>query len=116
MSTPTWVGATFFGNPDHSRGKVWQPISLRPSTSLGTWLLGPSPYQLAFLTPGISPFEANSLKQILHVLKSRMYPLLRPQRKQRRTILVEYLAFFFDLSITDFLAIFAQERSDWLQK
>jgi hypothetical protein len=36
-----------------------------------------------------------------------MKPCLRPQRKQRLTILVEYFGFLFDLAITDVFAIFA---------
>ena len=56
-------------------------------------------------TPGISPRPAISLKQILHSSKSRIYPCLRPQRKQRRTTRVENFGFFSDRAITDFFAI-----------
>ena len=40
-------------------------------------------YQLAFVTPGISPMSASSLKQILHNPNFRKYPLGLPQRRQR---------------------------------
>lgn len=62
-------------------------------------------YQLLFLTPGISPRLANSLKQILHKSKYLKYPRLRPQRKQRRTTRDLYLGFFNALAITDCLAM-----------
>jgi len=58
-----------------------------------------------FVIPGISPREANSLKQILHNSKSLKYPLLRPHLKQRLTMRVEYFGFFFDLAITDSFAM-----------
>ena len=56
--------------------------------------------------PGISPRLANSRKQILHILKSRIYPRLREHRKQRRTIRVENFGFFAARAVTDFLAIY----------
>ncbi|KKT90885.1 MAG: hypothetical protein UW92_C0023G0010 [Candidatus Jorgensenbacteria bacterium GW2011_GWA2_45_13] len=62
-------------------------------------------YQLDFFIPGISPLLASSRKQILHILKSRIYPLFLPQRKQRRTMRVENFGFFLDLAITDVFAI-----------
>lgn len=51
-------------------------------------------YHDAFLTPGISPLPANSLKQILQRPNCRIYPRLLPQRKHRLTILVENFGFF----------------------
>jgi len=62
-------------------------------------------YQLDFLTPGIIPWEANSLKQMRQTLKSRRYPRRRPQRKQRRTNLDRYFGCFSARAITDFFAI-----------
>jgi len=60
--------------------------------------------------PGIFPSFANSRKQILQRSKSLKYPRLRPQRKQRRTILVENLGFLSERAITDFLAIRNKKR------
>jgi len=62
-------------------------------------------YQEDFLTPGILPSLASSLKQILHRSKSLMYPLPLPHLKQREVALVENLGFFLDLAITDVFAI-----------
>jgi len=62
-------------------------------------------YQEDFFTPGISPFPAISLKQILHNSKSRINPCLRPHLKQRRTIRVENFGVFLDRAITDCFAI-----------
>ena len=50
-------------------------------------------YHDAFTIPGISPLEANSLKQILQILKSLIYPALRPHFQQRLTTRVENLGF-----------------------
>lgn len=50
-------------------------------------------YQLDFLMPGISPLFASSRKQIRQRSKPRIYPRLRPHRKQRRTIRVENFGF-----------------------
>lgn len=63
-------------------------------------------YQLAFFTPGISPFEAISLKQMRQIPKSRIYARFLPQRKQRLTARVEYFGVFCDLAMTDFFAMF----------
>jgi len=68
-------------------------------------------YQEDFLIPGMSPSFASSLKQIRQTPKSRMKPFLRPQRKQRRTILDENLGFLFALAITDVFAIVSGEFS-----
>jgi len=53
----------------------------------------------------MSPSLANSLKQMRQTPKSRMKPFLRPQRKQRRTILEENFGFLFARAITDVFAI-----------
>jgi hypothetical protein len=55
-------------------------------------------YQDDLMIPGISPFEASSLKQMRQMSKSRIYPRLRPQRQQRLTSLVEYFGLAFDLN------------------
>jgi hypothetical protein len=55
------------------------------------------PYQLAFVTPGISPFSANSLKQIRHRPNRRKYPCGRPHLKQRFFFRVENFALHFAL-------------------
>jgi len=62
-------------------------------------------YQDDFLTPGISPLLAISLKQILHKPKSFINPLYLPHLKHLLTILEENFGFLFDLLINDFLAI-----------
>jgi hypothetical protein len=63
-------------------------------------------YQDDFLTPGIWPFVAISLKQILHKPKVLINPLLRPHLKQRLTALVENFGVFLLLAITEIFAIF----------
>src|SRR3989338_8070167 len=62
-------------------------------------------YQLDFRIPGISPRLASSRKQMRQRSKSRKYPRLRPQRKQRRTIREENFGRLRERAITDFLAI-----------
>lgn len=62
-------------------------------------------YQLAFLTPGISPRLANSRKQIRQMPNCLIYPLFLPHLKQRLTMRVENFGFFLALAITDVLAI-----------
>ena len=47
-------------------------------------------YQLAFLTPGISPNEAISLKVILLIPNCLIYPLGRPVSLQRLRILLGF--------------------------
>ncbi len=74
-----------------------------------------SDYHEDFVTPGISPLLAISLKHILHKPKSLIYPLLLPQRKQRRTTRLLNLGGFCALKICDVLAmleIVNEERSD----
>ena len=60
------------------------------------------PYQLAFLTPGIIPDSANSLKQMRHRPKRRRYAFDRPQRLHRLCFRLENFGFSFDFSINDF--------------
>ena len=62
-------------------------------------------YHDDFFIPGIIPWLANSLKQILHKLKSLIYPLLRPQRKHRLIVRVLNFGFLFDFAIWAFVAI-----------
>ena len=59
-------------------------------------------HQLAFLTPGIIPDSASSLKQIRHSPNRRRYARERPQREQRLFFRDENLGFSFDFSISDF--------------
>ena len=77
------------------------------SSPKGLEFLDKALYQDDFLIPGISPLFANSRKHIRQRPKSRIYPRLRPQRKQRRTTLDLYLGGFKALAITDCLAMFA---------
>ena len=62
-------------------------------------------YQLDFLTPGILPSLASSRKQIRHRSKSRIYPRLRPQRKQRFVFRVLNFGTFRERAMTDVFAI-----------
>ena len=62
-------------------------------------------YQLAFVTPGISPFRAISLKQIRQRPNFLKYPSGRPQLKQRLYPRVLNFGFLFAFTISDFLAI-----------
>jgi hypothetical protein len=64
-------------------------------------------YHDDFLMPGIIPSFANSLKQILHKSKSRIYPLFLPQRKHRLTTRDLYFGVFSARAITDVLAMFS---------
>ncbi|OGG40787.1 hypothetical protein A3A21_00970 [Candidatus Jorgensenbacteria bacterium RIFCSPLOWO2_01_FULL_45_25b] len=63
-----------------------------------------------FFTPGSSPRDAISLKQILHILKSLMYALFLPQRKQRRIIRELNFGFFFAFAINAVLAMMLGSR------
>ena len=67
--------------------------------------MSPSNYHEDLRTPGIMPSLASSRKQIRHKLKSRIKPCRRPQRKHRFTFRVENFGFFFDLAMTEVLAI-----------
>jgi hypothetical protein len=65
----------------------------------------PFAYQLALITPGISPLSALFLKQILHMSNFLRYPRDRPQSGQRwypRTLNLGALDAF---AIKDFFAI-----------
>jgi len=62
-------------------------------------------YQLLFLTPGISPLFAISLKQILHNPNFLIKALFFPHLKHLLVTLVENLGFFSDFAIDDFFAI-----------
>jgi hypothetical protein len=65
----------------------------------------PFTYQLALITPGISPLSALFLKQILHMSNFLRYPRDRPQSGQRwyaRTLNFGALDAF---AIKDFFAI-----------
>lgn len=62
-------------------------------------------YQDDFLTPGILPSLANSLKQILQRPKSLMNPCFLPHLKHRLTDLTLNLGFLAARALTDVLAI-----------
>jgi hypothetical protein len=62
-------------------------------------------HQLAFLTPGISPFQANSLKQRRQMPKRRKNALGRPHKWQRLCCLVENFGVFLDLLTNAFFAM-----------
>jgi hypothetical protein len=62
-------------------------------------------YQELFLTPGILPSLANSLKQILQRPKSRIKPLPRAHRKHRLVAFVLNFGFFAARAFTDVFAI-----------
>jgi hypothetical protein len=62
-------------------------------------------YQLAFLIPGISPRDANSLKHMRHSLKRLMYPFFLPHIWHLVITLVLNLGFFMDFSISPFFAM-----------
>ncbi|TSC80812.1 MAG: hypothetical protein G01um101429_121 [Parcubacteria group bacterium Gr01-1014_29] len=68
-------------------------------------------YHDDFLIPGNSPRSASSRKQMRQRSKARIYPRLRPQRKQRRTSRVTNFGFFFDLATTDVFAIILGARN-----
>jgi len=63
-------------------------------------------YQLDLLTPGTSPFSANSLKHIRHNSNLRIYALCFPHLQQRVTFLVENLGVFLDFALCDSIAIY----------
>lgn len=56
-------------------------------------------------TPGISPFEASSRKQMRQISYFLKYPCFLPHFQQRRTMRVEYLGFFSARACTDVFAI-----------
>ncbi len=62
-------------------------------------------YHDDFLTPGISPLFAISLKHILHKPNFLIYPLFLPHRKQRVITRVLYFGFLFAFTICDNLAM-----------
>lgn len=62
-------------------------------------------YQLAFKTPGNSPFCANCLKQSLQRPNRLMYALFRPQILHLFFSLVENFCFFLNFTISDVFAI-----------
>src|SRR3989338_6605266 len=62
-------------------------------------------HQLDFLTPGISPLLANSLKQILQSPNFLIKPCLLPHLKQRLCRREENFGFIFAFASCDVLAI-----------
>ena len=63
------------------------------------------PHHEDLVTPGISPFEASSLKQIRQRPNCLMKPRGRPHFPHLLIILVENLGFFSAFKINAFLAI-----------
>jgi hypothetical protein len=63
------------------------------------------PYQLDFVTPGISPSLASLRKQRRHISNFRRYPRGRPQIRHLLTFLVEYFGVFNAFKIIAFLAM-----------
>jgi len=64
----------------------------------------PQPYQLALITPGISPRSAICRKHILHKPKSRRNARALPHRLQRLYLRAENFGFFLHLFIIAFRA------------
>ena len=62
-------------------------------------------YQLALVTPGISPRQAISRKHIRHSPNRRKHPRRRPHRMQRRTVRVVNFGGRLALLIHDVFAI-----------
>jgi hypothetical protein len=65
-----------------------------------------SSYQLAFLTPGITPWSDILRKQMRHRPNLRYTARARPHIWQRRRKRVEYFGFSFAFAILDELAMF----------
>jgi hypothetical protein len=63
-----------------------------------------SVYQLAFVTPGISPCSASSRKQIRQTPNLRRYARERPHRLHRLYDLTLNFGGFFAFAIQDFFA------------
>jgi hypothetical protein len=61
-------------------------------------------YQLALITPGISPRRLKLRKQIRHISNLLKYPRALPQRGQRWYFLTLNLGSCFAFIIKDFLA------------
>jgi hypothetical protein len=62
-------------------------------------------YQLAFLTPGISPLSANLRKQMRQIPNLRYTARGRPHSRQRRFSRVENLGGLAAMAIFDLLAM-----------
>src|SRR5712664_2961171 len=63
-------------------------------------------YQLAFTTPGISPFSAIPRKQMRHIWNLRIYQRARPQTRQRLRTRTLNFGFLSDLAIFAVRAIY----------
>src|SRR6266481_6164866 len=71
-------------------------LRMRVSMSeIGSVIVSSAPfaYQLDFVTPGISPCNVRSRKQIRHIWNLRMKPRARPQRLQRLRVRIAYFGF-----------------------
>src|SRR5579864_7462470 len=63
------------------------------------------PYQLALVTPGISPLSASPRKQMRHISNFRKNARERPQMRQRLRTRILYFSFFFILAHLAVVAI-----------
>jgi len=61
-------------------------------------------YQLALMTPGISPASASLRKQMRHISNFRRYPRGLPQLRQRVYFRTPNLGVRFDLAMRDVFA------------
>jgi hypothetical protein len=68
------------------------------------WLLPLALYQLALITPGMSPERASPRKQMRHSWNFLRYPRGRPHRRQRVYLRTANFGVRFDLAIRDVLA------------
>jgi len=90
------LGSAVFG--------LWFLVFATPREPRST-IQKPFVYQLAFLTPGMNPASAISLKQMRQMPNRRRGALARPQRLQRLRRRTLNLGFNFVFSTSDFGAI-----------
>src|SRR5215471_16206954 len=68
----------------HDGWRACEELRMRVSMSaMGSLMLMPRPYQLAFVMPGISPARARRRKQMRHSAKRLMKARGRPHKRQR---------------------------------
>jgi hypothetical protein len=71
------------------------------------WLLPLALYQLALITPGMSPERASPRKQMRHSWNFLRYPRGRPQRRQRVYLRTANFGVRRDFAMSDVLATLA---------
>jgi hypothetical protein len=71
------------------------------------WLLPLALYQLALITPGMSPERASPRKQMRHSWNFLRYPRGRPQRRQRVYLRTANFGVRWDFAMSDVLATLA---------